>query len=144
MRIWSLHPRYLDTKALLAVWREGLLAKKVLEGKTIGYRNHPQLARFRKNKSPISAISSYLYFVWKEAEERGYNFDISKINKRKLVRIIPVTEGQLLYEFKHLLFKLSARNKDKFNKLIYNGISEIYPNPIFYKTPGNIEFWERV
>jgi hypothetical protein len=36
MRLWSLHPRYLDAKGLQAVWREGLLAKKVLQG-NIGF-----------------------------------------------------------------------------------------------------------
>ena len=30
MRLWSIHPKYLDRQGLLAVWREGLLAQKVL------------------------------------------------------------------------------------------------------------------
>lgn len=30
MRLWSLHPSYLDRAGLLAVWREGLLAQSVL------------------------------------------------------------------------------------------------------------------
>lgn len=47
MRIWSLHPQYLDRQGLTAGWREGLLAQKVLTGTTKGYRNHPQLRRFR-------------------------------------------------------------------------------------------------
>jgi len=47
MRLWSLHPKYLDSKGLVALWREGLLAKKVLEGGTKGYRNHPQLERLK-------------------------------------------------------------------------------------------------
>ena len=47
MRIWSLHPQYLDRQGLTAAWREGLLAQKVLTGTTKGYRNHPQLRRFR-------------------------------------------------------------------------------------------------
>jgi hypothetical protein len=40
MRKWSIHPQYLDTKGLEALWREALLAKNVLEVKTKGYRNH--------------------------------------------------------------------------------------------------------
>ena len=32
MRLWSLSPRYLDVKGLVAVWREGLLADAVLLG----------------------------------------------------------------------------------------------------------------
>jgi hypothetical protein len=47
MRIWSIHPKYLDIKGLVALWREALLAKHVLEGRTKGYRNHPQLDRFK-------------------------------------------------------------------------------------------------
>lgn len=37
MRIWSLHPSYLDAKGLVALWRETLLAQKVLLGATVGY-----------------------------------------------------------------------------------------------------------
>ena len=43
MRLWSLHPKYLDKLGLLGLWRESLLAQKVLLGKTKGYKNHPQL-----------------------------------------------------------------------------------------------------
>lgn len=32
MRLWSLHPSYLDAVGLVALWREGLLARKVLQG----------------------------------------------------------------------------------------------------------------
>ena len=32
MRLWSLHPCYLDPAGLVAVWREGLLARAVLRG----------------------------------------------------------------------------------------------------------------
>ena len=46
MRLWSVHPRYLDTAGLTACWREALLAQKVLTGATRGYRRHPQLERF--------------------------------------------------------------------------------------------------
>ena len=37
IRIWTLHPKYLDAKGLVAVWREALLAKHVLENKAKGY-----------------------------------------------------------------------------------------------------------
>ena len=37
MRLWSLHPRCLDAKGLVALWREGLLAQEVLRGKTRDY-----------------------------------------------------------------------------------------------------------
>jgi len=40
MRLWSLHPRRLDGKGLIASWREGLLARAALAARTRGYRNH--------------------------------------------------------------------------------------------------------
>ena len=45
MKLWSIHPKYLDAKGLVALWREALLAQKVLDGKTEGYKNHPLKAR---------------------------------------------------------------------------------------------------
>jgi hypothetical protein len=42
MRVWSLHPQHLDGKALVALWREGLLALAVVQGRSCGYRHHPQ------------------------------------------------------------------------------------------------------
>lgn len=50
MRLWTLHPEYLDRQGLVALWREAPLAKAVLEGKTRGYRRHPQLERFDRRK----------------------------------------------------------------------------------------------
>ena len=87
MRLWTVHPKHLDTKGLLAAWREGLLAQKVLQGRTRGYRNHPRLIRFRAHKDPVEAIAAYLHFVYKEALARGYNFDLTKIagGKRRIV-----------------------------------------------------------
>jgi len=82
MRLWSIHPKYLDSIGLVALWREGLLAKKVLQGKTKGYKNHPQLIRFKNTKNPILSIDAYLYFVLEEASQRGFNFDNSKLGKK--------------------------------------------------------------
>ena len=79
MRIWSLHPSLLEVKGLVALWRETLLAKHVLLGKTKGYKNHPQLDRFKKCKAPVKVIDQYLLSVYEEAVWRGYNFDKSKI-----------------------------------------------------------------
>jgi len=82
MRIWSLHPKYLDAKGLVALWRETILAQKVLEGKTKGYKNHPQLNRFKNTDNPVGAIAVYLKYVAEEADKRGYNFDSNKISNR--------------------------------------------------------------
>jgi hypothetical protein len=80
MRIWSLHPKYLDTKGLVALWRETLLAKHVLENKTKGYRNHPQLNRFKTCTNPLHAINYYLSVVHEEAERRGIDLIKIKLN----------------------------------------------------------------
>jgi len=146
MRLWSLHPSYLDVKGLVAVWREGLLAKKVLEGKTKGYTKHPQLKRFRNFEEPIIAIESYLFYIYLEAKKRGYNFDIKKLSiKAPLKKIIPVTSGQVRYEFIHLLNKLIKRDKIKYD-LIKNFIKskKLDLNPVFYLISGDIEDLERV
>lgn len=102
MRLWSLHPKYLDTKGLTACWREGLLARKVLLNQTKGYRNHPQLIRFRNTQDPVAAIDVFLSAVLAEAQSRGYNFDGAKINLNVQSDKIEVTQGQLDYEFEHL------------------------------------------
>src|SRR5688500_4752198 len=106
MRLWSLHPRYLDPQGLVALWREALLARAVLRGQTKGYRFHPQLARFRAHATPRAAISAYLHAVHGEATARGYAFDRSKVGPVRAVGAIAVTRGQLDYEWTHLLRKL--------------------------------------
>ena len=87
MRLWSIHPKYLDRQGLIALWREALLAQAVLSGKTRGYRNHPQLERFRNHPAPLSAISLYLDGLLKGEEEkkidltftRNSGFDLTEI-----------------------------------------------------------------
>src|SRR5512140_2910955 len=102
MRLWSLHPSLLDRAGLLALWREALLAQRVLLGQTKGYRFHPQLERFRSAESPVAAIATYLWGVYREAGERGYHFDVSKIAGAASDVSLPVTRGQLKYEAEHL------------------------------------------
>ncbi|MFW7407434.1 MAG: pyrimidine dimer DNA glycosylase/endonuclease V [Rothia mucilaginosa] len=75
MRIWSLHPCLLDRRALVACWRETLLAQKVLRGLTCGYTNHPQLIRFRAHPQPLEAVAAYLSGLADEADARGYSFN---------------------------------------------------------------------
>ena len=111
MRIWSLHPQYLDPQGIVALWRETLLAQAVLRGMTKGYQNHPQLIRFREQASPLCSIASYLQDVHREATQRGYNFDASKIGEIITApALIGVTTGQVDYEWQHLLAKLKARS----------------------------------
>lgn len=142
MRLWSIHPEYLDAKGLVALWREGLLAQNVLLGKTMGYRKHPQLERFRSNNNPIGAIASYLKYVCMEAEKRGYEFDATKIVNRSIRSKMQVSNGQLRYEFSHLLNKLKLRDIEKYKMLVTK--KTIKPHPLFDVKKGNIEPWERI
>ncbi|MDB9822307.1 pyrimidine dimer DNA glycosylase/endonuclease V [Deltaproteobacteria bacterium] len=140
MRLWSMHPGYLDGKGLVALWREGLLAQKVLQGNTKGYKNHPQLRRFKNTGNPAGAIASYLRCAVDEADNRGYNFDRSKIINKKFKGKIPVTSGQLEYEFTHLLGKLKGRDPELYTRL--NKVKRIELHPIFYRVSGDVEDWE--
>ena len=79
MRLWTINFKYLDAKGLVALWREALLAKNVLEGLTKGYKNHPQLIRFYTHQNSIDAINAYLLEIYKEACARGYKFDVAKV-----------------------------------------------------------------
>jgi hypothetical protein len=140
MRIWSLHPKYLDAKGLVALWRETLLARNVLEGKTAGYRNHPQLSRFKQAKRPIEAINQYLSEIYLESVRRNYNFDKQKIDWSFKKSRLPVTTGQLNYEAKHLLSKLKTRDINKYKELKTRSTFDIHP--LFFLVNGDIEKWE--
>ena len=142
MRIWSLHPKYLDSKGLVALWRETLLAKHVLEGKTKGYLNHPQLNRFKELKKPLDGINFYLSCIYDEAILRNYNFDKSKFLKPNKINKMMVHQGQLDYEFKHLLAKLYVRDLVLFEK--FKKIKKIETHPLFEVVKGGIEDWEIV
>lgn len=140
MRLWSLHPKYLDSKGLVALWREALLARHVLEGKTKGYKNHPQLNRFKNSASPVDAVHYYLTFVYNESKARGYNFDKSKINWRCKKIKLKVTRGQIDYEVTHLLKKLKIRDSKKYKEL--KSVKRFKPHPMFGIVKGEIENWE--
>lgn len=141
MRLWSLHPELLDRMGLLALWREGLLAQKVLLGQTTGYRFHPQLKRFYRSTNPVGAISAYLWGVVDEACARGYTFDASKIAMRRRRILISVTKGQLEFEREHLRKKLRLRDPARARVL---GIEKLKPHPMLRVIAGDIEPWEVV
>src|SRR5277367_3724614 len=102
MRLWTIHPQYLDPQGLVALWREALLARAVLRGQTRGYRHHPQLERFRAHASPRRAISAYLAAIHSEATERGYTFDKGKIVDVKVCAVTEVWSGLKLVIRKEL------------------------------------------
>lgn len=139
MRIWTVHPRYLDRRGLLALWREGLLAQKVLMDRTKGYRRHPQLERFRKHPDPVAAVAAYLVEVRREARRRGYFFDGRKIHRRRAKRRIIEMKGQLLYEWNCLKRKLKIRSPHVFDKCA--GLDEPLAHPVFRIVAGRR--WEK-
>jgi len=142
MRLWTLHPKYLDAKGLVALWREAFLAQKVLQGKTKGYRRHPQLIRFRAHSKPVAAMASYLKAVHEEACRRGYKFDAAKISRARTKTRLKETDGQLLYEWEHLRRKLRQRNPDVF--AMHKNIRQPEPHPLFRISNGKVCGWEKI
>ncbi len=144
MRLWSIHPRYLDAKGLVALWREALLAQKVLAGQTKGYKHHPQLNRFRLQQNPQKSIGIYLSRIAVEAEMRGYNFNKSKINRPDFSGGPPemtVNSGQIEYERKHLIKKLEKRDPEWLEKVKHEQLWQ--PHPLFNVKDGPVEDWEK-
>ena len=141
MRLWSVHPSLLDGIGLVALWREGLLAQKVLLGRTKGYRFHPQLNRFRASSDPVAAISTYLWGVIEEAKARSYAFDSSKIALGLSPIPLSVTRGQLVFEWEHLLRKLRVRDPARHRSLT---IDRLKSHPMLRVIAGGIEPWEVV
>ena len=141
MRLWSLHPRYLDPQGIVALWRETLLAQAVLREQTRGYRNHPQLDRFKAHPAPLDAMSAYLQAIHAEATTRGYHFDASKIRPGAPAVPMTVTAGQMAYEWTHLMAKLQARNPALHEKWQHSKAFD--PHPLFQVCPGELEPWER-
>ena len=142
MRLWTLHPQYLDAKGLLALWREALLAQAVLLGRTRGYRHHPQLVRFTAMPLPQAAVASYLAAVHEEGLRRGYQFDGEKIGPGRFPGRIEETKGQLLYEWSHLRKKLEARDPARHARFQHIEVPEAHP--LFRIVAGAIRDWERV
>lgn len=141
MRLWSIHPKYLDAKGLVALWREALLAKHALEGKTIGYRYHPQLIRFRQAGNPVACLNRYLSAVWEESKTRGYTFNRNKFGKDLGKETLTVTTGQIDFEVLHLLQKLRQRDPARLQTLAEETHYSL--NPVFVVTEGNPEPWEK-
>lgn len=150
MRLWSLSPSYLDAKGLVAGWREALLAQKVLAGLTTGYRQHPQLERFKTAPDPHGAIAYFLAQLHKESVQRGYRFDASKIGPYTEIPLIAVPEGQVRYEAEFLLEKIkkrapgSSQEASLEDALAKPGVSAIAVHPLFHTVPGPVASWEKI
>lgn len=141
MRLWTIHPQYLDPQGLVALWREALLARAVLRGRTRGYRHHPQLERFRAQASPRFAINAYLAAIHAEAKTRGYCFNEGKIGPQRSVPTISATTGQVSHEWQHLLRKLSVRSPVLHRR--WRAVRVPQCHPLFVRVRGPIEPWER-
>lgn len=141
MRLWTLHPQYLDQRGLVAVWREGLLAQAVLGGRTRGYRHHPQLARFCATAAPTRYIGAYLWEIYREAVRRGYRFDRTKLPREIALTPITETRGQLACEWYHLQAKLFRRERSRWYR--QRAIARPRPHPLFRIVPGKVRAWER-
>lgn len=140
MRLWTLHPKYLDPQGLVALWREALLAQRVLEGRTRGYRHHPQLDRFRACSDPIAAIGAYLRPILAEAVDRGYSFNASLIVGSRPLAAIEATDGQLRFEARHLRAKLANRSPQLVRRV---STRRVDPHPLFHIVTGRRAPWER-
>ena len=141
MRIWSLHPTHLDRAALVACWRETLLAQAVLAGRTKAYQRHPQLERFRAQPDPLGTVGAYLSGVADEADARGYRFDRSRIlSPGTPDASLLVTDGQLALEWAHLGAKLTQRSPADAERWRASTPSA---HPLFTIVPGGVETWER-
>ena len=141
MRLWTLHPKYLDAQGLVALWREALLAQAVLRGRTRGYTRHPQLERFRAHDRPRTAINAFLAVVHRESRSRGYSFDAAKIGRVGAGCRLEATSGQVEYEWTHLMRKLRARSRDDY--LRWRRVDSPLANPLFTVIDGPIAPWER-
>lgn len=161
MRLWSLHARHLDRQALVACWRETLLAQSVLArpaGEPGGYARHPQLERFRALADPVAGVGAYLATIADEADARGYRFDRSRIlipppprgvdrspgtsaSEAGADAVIDVTTGQLHFEWAHLLAKLERRSPDALERALAAKGPDAAS--VFRVVPGAVEAWER-
>ena len=141
VRLWSIHPKHLDARGLVAVWREGLLAQAVLRGRTKGYLAHPQLSRFREQRSPLGAIAQYLRAVHDEAGRRGYRFALRKVGPSRARCRLVVTRGQLAFEWRHLSSKVGRRDPRWSARLA--AVTTPRPHPLFRVVPGDVASWEK-
>ena len=143
MRLWSIHPKYLDAQGLVAVWREALLARAVLQGTTQGYTHHPQLERFMACGNPTGALETYLRELLKESRKRGYCFNAAKLSAHCRFRgLLPIAAGQLAYELTHLKKKLIVRAPQQFHAV--EKIVLPHPHPLFYVIDGGVASWEKL
>lgn len=139
MRLWTLHPQFLDRQGLLGLWREGLLALAVLSGKTKGYKNHPQLDRFRDSPE---VLLEYMAEVRMEMLRRGYRPKAIPVTASRSK--IAVSCGQVDFEIGHLAKKMLRRGNLAEHKSLVTSQPQQRVHPLFTVTKREgLEKWER-
>jgi hypothetical protein len=123
------------------MWREGLLAMKVLRGETRGYRFHPQLDRFKAHQDPYGALTQFMHGILDESKARGYNFDATKLSPCTTKHVIPVTRGQVHFELDLVAEKL--RRRGTVSRIPFHGGLQESLHPLFKLVDGNVESWEK-
>lgn len=149
MRLWSIHPKYLDSKRLVTQWREALLCRAILDGKTKGYKEHPHFLRVKSHSQPYYFINSFLYVIWEEGKQRKFQFDKSKLMENLVqkyeepLQLMEVTEGQVQYEFDFLQKKFGEFHIQYIKNLQNFNDFGIEVNPCFIKIFGDIMNFEK-
>jgi hypothetical protein len=90
---------------------------------------------------PLAMIAAYLHGVRSEAERRGYCFDAARIVSPPFHGEVEESEGQLLFEWTHLLAKLAGRAPGLFEQ--YVKIDLPGAHPLFRIVAGEKREWER-
>lgn len=130
MRLLSIHPKYLDKHALIALWREGLLAQKALsDGASVG-KDSVHLVNFKNKANPVRAIGSYLSFVAAEGAKQGCRLNHERILHPNFDNgFMEADAEQMVVEFEQLKARLKMRDKPKFKTL--KDMRKIEANPVF-------------
>lgn len=150
MRLWSLHPSYLDKQALQVCWADALQALEYYKQERAymkGITNdlspyfYPCLDRFRMTGSPIAHITNYLHGLCDESERRNTPFGRAKLPEFTPGLRLKVTDGQIAREEKLLLLQLNRRKQTQLWMDLF--VAEyVQPHPLFEIVSGPVEPWE--
>jgi len=133
MKIYLMHPSYLDSKRLVETWRSSVLIKNVLIGK--GGKNlfyNKYVCLFSRSHYPINFIIRYMIDVKAEADKRDFKFDSglilswsAKENRRWHVSMeeeqpnvkLEIKWPQLQQEARKLLLRYFGKRHNYYHKL---------------------------
>ena len=142
MRLWSLHPRYLDPKGLVALWREALARPGRAPGAIPGdIATIPSCSDSARSPLRVAASPSTFGPCTRNRSSEATASTGARLCTGGTVARVDVTRGQLDFEWRHLLAKLEKRNPPVLEALQNTG--DPAPHPLFRVVPGAIEEWER-